>query len=81
MSIIPQLTFTFTFLLQSDLDHSYVKVVKHDHEIKGRTESVSLPNTPMVESLDLMEEKQIALLYKAIEDNDIPLVSKKKFLC
>ncbi|XP_063442777.1 ankyrin repeat domain-containing protein 27-like [Mytilus trossulus] len=59
---------------QSDLDYSYVKVVKHDHETKRRTESVSLPNTPMVESLDLMEEKQIALLYKAIEDKDIPLV-------
>ena len=39
---------------------------------------MSAPTTPVVESLDNMEEKQISKLYKAIEDSDVPLVCKIK---
>ena len=63
---------------QTDLDYSFVKIVKPDSRSKSRTESVSLPTTPVVESLDDMEERQISLLYKAIENGDIPLVSVYK---
>lgn len=61
-------------LSEPDMNYSFVKVVKPGVRTKSRTESMTSPTTPVVESLDSMEEKQISKLYKAIEDCDIPLV-------